>query len=68
MNTKDKFFLQGSAQDPAYKNVRDSVNFTDARMFVEELWTDYEPLADTHFKVDAKAHFVQRFWEIGRAS
>jgi hypothetical protein len=58
------FFLPGNATDPAYVNVRDSPNLTDAKAFVDSLWPRYQHLADTNCRSDARNHFLQRFWEM----
>ena len=58
------FFQAGHATDPAYRNVRDSPNLTDAKAFVESLWPRYEHLADSNCRSDARNHFLQRFWEM----
>lgn len=58
------FFIPGHATDPAYVNVRDSPNLTDAKAFVESLWPRYQHLADSNCRSDARNHFLQRFWEM----
>jgi len=52
------------AQIFGYLNVRDSPHHGDTRQFVDSLWERYEPLADVHFRTDAKNHFLERFWEM----
>lgn len=64
MQNQDKFFLPGIAQDISYRNVRDKEHWKTARAFTEELWQIYRPYADDHAQSDAKAHFLQRFWEM----
>jgi hypothetical protein len=34
------------------------------RRWMEELWQEYEPYADTHFLEDFKRQFTQRSWEL----
>jgi hypothetical protein len=58
------FFLDGSCEDPAYKNTRDHPRGADDKHFVEQLWARFYPLADHHFREDARNHFLQRFWEM----
>lgn len=65
MNTEiDNFFLDGDAGDLAYANIRDLPHHEDAREFILYLWRIYMPYADSHFREDAKNHFLQRFWEM----
>jgi len=59
-----EFFLSGPAPDAGYANIRDLERNRNYKAFVEELWSEYHHLADTHFRQDAKAHFQQRFWEM----
>ena len=58
------FFLPGPCTDPGYENVRDRPHHADAREFIDLLWSRYVPLADTHFREDARNHFLERFWEM----
>lgn len=58
------FFIQGEGLDLGYLNVRDSTHHEDTRHFVDSLWAKYKPLADVHFREDAKNHFLERFWEM----
>lgn len=58
------FFLPGPTDDAGYRNVRDLERLKDLRAFVEDLWVEYKPLADRHFRQDAKSHFHERFWEM----
>lgn len=56
--------MSGSAPDMAYTNIRDRIQSQSTKAYVEELWMWFQPLADTHFRSDAKAHFYERFWEM----
>ena len=58
------FFIRGNGSDLGYLNVRDSAHHQDTRQFIDSLWERYKPLADTHFRTDAKNHFLERFWEM----
>ena len=62
----DSFFLPGECSDPAYRNVRDGGQspLLEGRIFTEWLWQRYKGLADSHFRRDAQAHFIERFWEM----
>jgi hypothetical protein len=62
----DSFFLPGDCSDPGYRNVRDGDHspLVEGRAFTESLWPQYAPLADAHFREDARAHFIERFWEM----
>lgn len=59
-----EFFLAGECTDLAYKNVRDLSYCEDVRLFIRAMWERYAPLADIHFREDAKNHFLERFWEM----
>lgn len=61
---ESSFFLHGACIDPGYRNIRDLPNTAKYRSFVEDLWREYEPYADQHFRRDAQNHFLQRFWEM----
>jgi type I restriction enzyme S subunit len=58
------FFLAGECMDLGYKNVRDLAHHEDVRLFIRAMWERYAPLADAHFREDAKNHFLERFWEM----
>ncbi|TKB67010.1 MAG: hypothetical protein E8D47_04170 [Nitrospira sp.] len=58
------FFMDGPCEDLGYLNTRDHPCGVEHKCFVEELWGRYYPLADTHFREDARNHFLQRFWEM----
>lgn len=62
----DSFFLPGPCSDAAYGNIRDGDQgpVPDGRAFTESLWQRYTSFADTHFRKDAQAHFIERFWEM----
>jgi len=60
----DPFFMDGPCQDLAYQNTRDHPGGEDDKSFVEQLWARFYPLADSHFRLDARNHFHQRFWEM----
>jgi hypothetical protein len=59
-----EFFLSGDCEDPGYKSARDLPRLQWIRDFVNSLWEQYEPYADSHFLKDAQNHFLQRFWEM----
>lgn len=60
----EPFFMDGPCQDLAYQNTRDHPRGEDDKSFVEQLWARFYPLADPHFREDARNHFHQRFWEM----
>ncbi|MEK6755211.1 MAG: hypothetical protein AABZ02_03565 [Bacteroidota bacterium] len=62
--TTKGFFIQGESPDLGYLNVRDSPHHEHTRQYIDSLWARYMPLADAHFREDAKNHFLQRFWEM----
>ena len=73
VSTDRSFFIPGDCQDRAYRNVRDNLLTTnellypgqpEPRLFIESLWDRYRDLADTHFREDARNHFLERFWEM----
>lgn len=64
MGSRESFFQPGSTTDHTYVDMRDLLVLAEARSFVEELWAEYQPLADRHFCADARNHFLQRFWEM----
>ena len=58
------FFMPGPCDDLAYLNTRDHLRGANHISFVEQLWGRFYPLADPHFREDARTHFLQRFWEM----
>lgn len=68
MSFDQSFFLPGDCKDPAYRNVRDNPNnkpyLTEAKVFVESLWSRYHDLADRTCRTNARDDFLARFWEI----
>ena len=64
MTSSDSFFLPGPAPDLGYSNTRDHPRGSDSRAFCDALWRRYSPLADPHFREDARSQFLQRFWEM----
>lgn len=56
--------MDGPCQDLAYLNTRDHPHGVEDKCFVEQLWARFYPLADPHFREDARNHFHQRFWEM----
>jgi|SRR5215470_9900596 len=58
------FFMDGPCEDLAYLDTRDHPRSADHKRFVEELWSRFHPLADPHFREDARNHLLQRFWEM----
>jgi predicted KAP-like P-loop ATPase len=62
----NNFFISGECSDPGYRNVRDAEHgpLVEGRLFTESLWARYGALADSHFREDARAHFIERFWEM----
>ncbi|MGB8600179.1 MAG: hypothetical protein WCE88_11915, partial [Burkholderiales bacterium] len=63
-SSTSSFFIDGPSKDMGYVNARDRADCSKYRKFVEQLWARYQPLADTHFRDDARNHFLQRFWEM----
>jgi hypothetical protein len=57
------FFLAGDAADPGYGPARDDPRGR-TRKLCDALWRRYAPLADRHFREDARKNFLQRFWEM----
>lgn len=64
--SQTNFFLPGTCSDRGYANVRDGQHslLIEGRAFTESLWQRYQGFADPHFRQDARAHFVERFWEM----
>jgi hypothetical protein len=58
------FFMDGPCNDLGYRNTRDDPRGAQHKGFVEALWVRFHPLADIHFREDARNHFLQRFWEM----
>ncbi len=60
------FFLPGDCNDRGYRNVRDNPCRPEWRTSVDELWSRYHDLGleDSHFREDARNHFLERFWEM----
>jgi len=58
------FFLPGEAPDAGYVATRDHPRNRDGRELCEKLWRLYARLADPNFREDARASFLQRFWEM----
>lgn len=58
------FFMDGLCEDLGYRNTRDHPRGARHKEFVEALWRRFYPLADIHFREDARNHFLQRFWEM----
>lgn len=56
--------MEGPCRDLGYRNTRDLPQGARHKQFVEQLWTRFYPLADPHFREDARNHFNQRFWEM----
>jgi len=38
--------------------------FSETKEWLESLWVQYEPYADTHFLDELKRHFIERTWEL----
>lgn len=64
MRSLESFFQPGATNDSAYVDMRDLPSLAEARRFVEELWAEYQLIADRHFCADARNHFLHRFWEM----
>lgn len=64
--TESVFFLPGNSTDLGYCNVRDGQHspLIEGREFTEALWQQYRGFEDHHFRTDAQAHFLERFWEM----
>lgn len=58
------FFRPGDCEDLSYKYIRDLPHHEQSREFVESLWSLYHTFADRHFLEDARAHFLERYWEM----
>jgi hypothetical protein len=56
--------MDGPCEDLGYLNTQDHPCGTQHKHFVEELWGQFHLPADTHFREDARNHFLQRFWEM----
>jgi|SRR3972149_848028 len=61
---RESFFQEGFECNRGYINIRDLSHLSEIKEFVEQLWQEYRPYADIHFRNDAKAHFQERFWEM----
>lgn len=62
-----KFFSAGEAPDPIYTFHRDHPSRERVRDAIEAMWTRFAPFCGddlNHFVADARAHFVQRTWEL----
>ncbi len=53
-------------EDPVFRSYAQSQHplAIQARMFVDELWREYEPYADPHFAREMRSDFNARFWEM----
>lgn len=58
------FFLDGKAEDLAYLNTRNHPRGAHYRSLIEELWQEFEPIADANFRTEAMDHFYERMWEM----
>lgn len=58
------FFLRGADCSKAYSNFRGMRKWRELRQYAKKLWQIYEPFADSHFRVDARKHFFERYWEM----
>jgi len=57
------FSLPG--RDPSYEAVRLDENHADVRAFIEAMWEEYRPYADTDFVEGSRNHdFQSRYWEL----
>lgn len=63
---KPLFDKNVTAIDPVYTNVRDGNGPYEiaARQLAEDLWSKYQPYADTHFLIEIRKSFHARFWEM----
>ena len=62
---KSKTLFSGAGRDPYYENLRSLENQNVYRQFVDELWAEYEPYADTSFLSRARNHnFQSAYWEM----
>ena len=64
MLSTDCFFMEGDDCAENYRLTRDFPEHKARKKHVEDLWTRYEPYADSHFRRDAKRHLLQRYWEM----
>ncbi len=62
----ETFFVSGSVQDERYRLLRDDDFFmiSEARQFVESIWSSCRPYLDADFRTKASEHFLARFWEM----
>lgn len=58
------FFLDGSANDPVYANLRDLPRGAPYRIVLESLWKEFEPLAELNFRSKAMHHCYECAWEM----
>lgn len=58
------FFLRGQDCSRGYANFRGMRKWKELRRYANSLWALYEPYADSHFREDARNHFLQRYWEM----
>ena len=58
------FFLPGESPDPLYVALRDRPHAEALRVEVEEMWSVFEPYADSSFRSAAMQQFHQRYWEM----
>lgn len=58
------FFTDELVANISYVNIRDHPRGVESKNFVENLWRQFHPYADSSFLDDARNHFHQRFWEM----
>jgi hypothetical protein len=59
------FFVPGSASDPIYLALRDGEGNEEDRSLLDQMWGEFQPFCpDSHFLTDARAHCIQRAWEM----
>jgi len=58
------FFLAGDTTNLAYSNTRDHTRGKRHKRLVEDMWREFEPIADDNFQSDAMSHFNERLWEM----
>ena len=58
------FFLRQVDAEPLYELLRDDPEFSDAKEYVEQLWSTFHDLADNNFLSKAPKSFHQHFWEM----
>lgn len=67
MKSKNSFFLSETADWSGYDNLRTEDSARKFRAYLEELWAQWRPYADPHFRQEclrSEEKFNQRLWEM----